>query len=115
MDMDTNTVSGNASDIIDHTAGDDTATKPKRAGRVFFRICAVAGFLCAVAGWLLFYSYPATAVTVGGIGACASVAGLWSGRGCLRSVAVTGIIVAVVMLLVYFSFYYGIAWGVSHL
>ncbi len=115
MDTDTNKAAGIVSDIIDHNVGDGTSAKPRHGGRAFWGLCAVAGFLCAVGAWLLFYSHPVPAVTAGCIGACASVAGLWSGRGWLRSVAVTGIIVAVVLLIVYFSFYYGLAWGVSHL
>lgn len=82
---------------------------------VFFRISAVVGLLCAVAGWLLFYYEPESAVSVGCAGALASVCGIFSGRGCLRSVAVTGLVASAVLVLVYVGFYWGLAWGVNHL
>lgn len=115
MDKDINTAHSSESDKMDRTVGEAHAPKPERGSRIFFRLCAVVGLLCAMAGWLLFYGYPSQAVTMGCIGVCTSVAGLWSGCRWLRSVAVTGIIVAGVLLLVYFAFYYGLAWGVSHL
>lgn len=94
-------------------AGEEHGTdKPRR--RVIFRVFALAGLVCAIAGWLLLYHAPEAALAVSGAGVCASVAGLWSGRGCIRSLSVTGLVTAGVLILVYVAFYWGLAWGVSH-
>lgn len=102
-----------------HSTADEQARQENKSDEprrhVAFRICAVAGLLCAIAAWLLFYYEPEAAVATGGVGICASVAGLWSGRGCLRSLSVTGLVAAGVLVLVYAAFYWGLEWGVSHL
>lgn len=82
---------------------------------VIFRICAVVGLLCAVGAWVLFYPEPETAVATGSAGVLASVCGIFSGRGCLRSVAITGLVACAVLVLVYVAFYWGLAWGMSRL
>lgn len=104
------------------SAGEDTGLaaaaheiKDKPGYHIFFRICALAGLLCAISGWLLFYFKPVAAVTIGCVGICLSILGLWSGKGCLRSLSVTGLVAAAVLVLLYVAFYWGLAWGVSHL
>lgn len=101
-------------DIQDIQQPEDETVRPSPK-RIWAVAAVILGCVAAIAGWGALMFLPGLSLAAAAAGVALCIAGLWSGRGCLRDLDITALIASAVLLFVHLIFIFALDYALDSL